>query len=65
LSFLLAEPVTDLGFRQGILAAHSEAERIKQLAEFFPKYLARELHVQKVKTAAPRNGHGKMGPTIH
>jgi Lon protease-like protein len=65
LSFLLAETVADLGFRQAILGARSEAERMKQLAEYFPKYLARELHVQKVKAAAPQNGHGKMGPNIH
>jgi Lon protease-like protein len=65
LSFLLAEPVLDLGLRQTILGAHSEAERMKHLAEYFPKYLARELHVQKVKSVAPQNGHGKTGPTIH
>jgi Lon protease-like protein len=65
LSFLLAEPVLDLSFRQTILGAHSEAERLKQLAEYLPKHVARELHVQKVKAVAPRNGHGKTGPTIH
>ena len=65
LSFLMAEPVLDLTFRQNILGAHSEAERLKQLAEYLPKHVARELHVQKVKEVAPRNGHGKTGPTIH
>lgn len=65
LSFVLAEPIVDLGFRQSILGAHGEAERLKQLADYFPKHLARELHAQKVKATAPRNGHGNMGPTIH
>jgi len=65
LSFLLAEPVADLAFRQTILGAHSEAERLKQLAEYLPKHVARELHVQKIKAVAPRNGHGKTGPAIH
>jgi Lon protease-like protein len=64
LSFVLAEPLTDLGLRQTILGARGEAERLKHLADYFPKYLARELHVQQVKSAAPRNGHGKMGPDI-
>jgi Lon protease-like protein len=65
LSFVLAEPLADLGLKQTILGGRSEAERLKQLADYFPKYLARELHVQKVKATAPQNGHGKMGPTIH
>jgi Lon protease-like protein len=65
LSFVLAEPLADLGLRQTILGARSEADRLKHLADYFPKYLARELHVQKVKSSAPQNGHGKMGPTIH
>jgi hypothetical protein len=65
LSFLLAEPVADLTFRQTILGAHSESERLKQLAEYLPKHVARELHVQKIKAVAPRNGHGKTGPAIH
>jgi Lon protease-like protein len=64
LSFLLAEPVADLTFRQTILGAHSEAERLRLLAEYLPKHVARELHVQKVKAVAPRNGHGKTGPAI-
>jgi Lon protease-like protein len=65
LSFVLAEPVADLTFRQTILGAHSEAERLKQLSEYLPKHVARELHVQKIKAVAPRNGHGKTGPAIH
>lgn len=65
LSFVLAEPVADLGFRQAFLGTRSEAERLKQLAGYFPKYVAREVYAKKIKAAAPRNGHGTMGPDIH
>jgi Lon protease-like protein len=59
LSFRLAEPVSDLGMRQALLAARSEAERIRQLAGFFPRYLARQRRIQHVKQVAPKNGHGR------
>jgi len=59
LSFRLAEPVSDLGVRQALLTARSEAERIRQLAGFFPRYLARQRRIQHVKQVAPKNGHGR------
>jgi Lon protease-like protein len=59
LSFLLARPVTDLGFRQSILASRSEADRIRQLADFFPVHNLRQKRIQHVKDVAPRNGHGR------
>ena len=59
LSFVLAEPVPDLAFRQVLLTTRSEAERLKQLAEFFPGFLIRQRRVQHVKDVAPRNGHGR------
>jgi Lon protease-like protein len=59
LSFRLAEPVSDLGIRQALLSARSEAERIRQLAGFFPRYLARQRRIQHVKQVAPKNGHGR------
>jgi Lon protease-like protein len=59
LSFRLAQPVPDLGFRQILLATRSEAERLKQLADFFPSYLVKQRRVQHVKDVAPRNGHGE------
>ena len=58
LSFRLAQPVTDLPFRQALLVARSEAERIRQLAAFLPAYVARQRQIQHVKQIAPRNGHG-------
>ena len=61
LSFRLAQPVPDISFRQSLLALRSEAERLRQIAEFLPGYLSRQRRVQHVKEVAPRNGHGR-GP---
>jgi Lon protease-like protein len=59
LSFRLARPVEDLGFRQSILTSRSEADRIRQLADFFPVHNLRQKRIQHVKEVAPRNGHGR------
>jgi Lon protease-like protein len=59
LSFRLAKAVEDLQFRQLLLSARSEAERLRQLAAFFPTFIARQRRIQHVKEVAPRNGHGK------
>jgi Lon protease-like protein len=59
LSFRLAQPVPDLAFRQVLLTTRSEADRIRQLAEFFPTHLTHMKRVQHVKDVAPRNGHGR------
>jgi len=65
LSFRLAQPVPDLGFRQMLLTTRSEAERLRHLAEFFPDYLLRQRRVQHVKNIAPRNGHGRAATLEH
>lgn len=62
LSFRLAQPVPDLAFRQVLLTTRSEADRIRQLAEFFPTHLTHMKRVQHVKDVAPRNGHGGKAP---
>lgn len=59
LSFRLAQPVSDLGFRQSILTSRSEADRMRQLADFFPVHNLRQKRIQHVKDVAPRNGHGR------
>jgi Lon protease-like protein len=64
LSFRLARPIQDLGFRQALLTARSEAERLRQLAEFLPAFLIRQRRIERVKQAAPRNGHGGKAPGI-
>jgi Lon protease-like protein len=59
LSFRLAQPVSDLGFRQTLLATRSEGDRLRQLADFFPVHNLRQKRIQHVKDVAPRNGHGR------
>ncbi len=59
LSFRLAQPVADLGFRQSILISRSEGDRLRQLADFFPVHNLRQKRIQHVKDVAPRNGHGR------
>lgn len=59
LSFRLAQQVSDLSFRQALLASRSEADRIRQLADFFPAHNLRQRRIQHVKEVAPRNGHGQ------
>jgi Lon protease-like protein len=59
LSFRLAQPVADLGFRQSMLISRSEADRMRQLADFFPIHNLRQKRIQHVKEVAPRNGHGR------
>lgn len=57
LSFQIAQAVPDLNFRQMLLATRSEADRMKQLAEFLPAFASRQRKIQHAKTLAPRNGH--------
>lgn len=64
LSFRLARPIQDLGLRQSLLTARSEAERLRQLAEFLPAFLIRQRRVERVKQVAPRNGHGGKAPEL-
>lgn len=59
LSFQLAQPVPDLDFRQLLLATRSEAERMKQVADFLSSYVPKERAVSHMRETAPRNGHGK------
>ena len=56
LSFRLARPVSDLAFRQMLLATRNEADRIRQVAEFLPDFVVRARRIQSLKDAAPRNG---------
>jgi Lon protease-like protein len=64
LSFRLARPIQDLGLRQALLTARSEAERLRQLAEFLPAFLIRQRRIERVKLVAPRNGHGGKAPGL-
>ncbi|MDP8979494.1 MAG: LON peptidase substrate-binding domain-containing protein [Acidobacteriota bacterium] len=62
-SFQLAQVVSDLEFRQVLLALRSEAGRMRHLAEHFPAYASRQRQTQHIKAVAPRNGHGKWPPS--
>jgi Lon protease-like protein len=64
LSFRLARPIQDLGLRQALLTARSEAERLRRLAEFLPAFLILQRRVERVKQVAPRNGHGGKAPGV-
>jgi len=63
LSFRLAQDVSDLGFRQTLLAMRSEAERMRRIADFLPGYLQRRKRVQHTKDVAGSNGHGHKPPS--
>lgn len=62
LSFQLAQTLPDLNFRQVLLAMRSEAERMKQLADFFPTYVWKRRETAHMRDLAPRNGHGTTFP---
>jgi Lon protease-like protein len=62
LSFMLAQSVRDLDFRQQLLVSRSESERLRMLIDFLPKQRGRERYLAKMKAAAPKNGHGKHPP---
>jgi len=62
LSFRLAQDVSDLGFRQTLLTMRSEADRMRQLADFLPGYLERRRKIQHTKNVAGSNGHGRKPP---
>ncbi len=64
LSFQLAQSLSDLAFRQVLLSTRSEAERMRQLAEFLPQHIARERHATHVRAVAPLNGHARVSPDI-
>jgi Lon protease-like protein len=59
LSFRLAQGVPDLALRQLLLSTRSETERLRHLAGFFPGYLQKQRRIQRVRSLAPRNGHGR------
>lgn len=59
LSFQLAQAVPDMNFRQTLLIVRSEAERIRQLADYLPSMAAKEREIGKFRELIPTNGRGK------
>jgi Lon protease-like protein len=64
LSFLLAQFLPDLDFRQTLLNTRSEAQRIALLLEFLEDYVPRRRYTAAMSRLAPRNGHGRRPPTL-
>ncbi len=60
ISFRLAQPISDLQFRQELLRMRSEAERIARLADFLPRHTAERTYNSRMKEVAPMNGHGHL-----
>ena len=58
LSFKVAFFVPDLPLRQMLLSIRSESERLRQLSDFLPEYVARVKRTTHVRKVAPKNGHG-------
>lgn len=58
LSFKVVQYISDLPFRQTLLAMRSEAERLNHINQFFPQHLANLKRAAHVKKVGPTNGHG-------
>jgi Lon protease-like protein len=58
LSFQLAQGLQDVDFLNTLLRTRSEAQRLRELAEFLSQYIPRQKHITRVRQVAPRNGFG-------
>lgn len=64
LSFQIGQFVSDVNFRQKLLATRSEADRLQYLAEYLPEYLSRQTQIQHGKQVAPQNGHSRWPDSL-
>jgi Lon protease-like protein len=64
LSFQLAQFISDLGFRQELLAMRSELARMERLDAYLPAFLSRQTEVEQRKQVAPTNGHSKWPDSL-
>jgi len=64
LSFLVAQSIPDVDFRQQLLSLPSEKERMEALAAYLPSYLEREKLTRHVRRVAPLNGHAKHATEV-
>jgi Lon protease-like protein len=60
LSFKAAFFLPDLPFRQTLLSIRSESERLKQISDYLPDYIAKVRRTAHIRRIAPRNGHGMI-----
>lgn len=59
LSFRATHLIRDLGFRQAMLGARSERERLRRLAEFLPAALEETKRIARARALSGQNGHAK------
>lgn len=59
LSYLVAQALPDVEFRQQLLSLRSEKARMDALAEYMPSFVEREKLTRHVRRVAPLNGHAK------
>lgn len=64
LSFQLAQLVSDLDFRQTLLAMRSESERLRRVVQFLEDYVPRQRYVGHIKSVAPSNGKGQQPDSL-
>lgn len=64
LSFLVAQSLPDVDFRQQLLSLPSEKERMEALAAYLPSYIEREKLTRHVRRVAPLNGHAKHAAEV-
>ncbi len=59
LSFLLADAIQDLAFRQSLLGLRGETARLEALLSHIPQFIEKEKLQRAMKRVAPLNGYGK------
>lgn len=59
LSFQLAQALPDLSAKQIFLQMRNENDRLRRLIELLPELKGRQEITERMRTLAPRNGHGK------
>jgi Lon protease-like protein len=64
LSFQLAQALQDLDFLSVLLRNRSEAERLKQLADYLSREMPKLREASRMKKVAPLNGHGTKPPGL-
>ncbi len=64
LSYVVAQLLPDVEFRQQLLAMNSEKERMEALSSYLPSYLEREKATRHVRRVAPLNGHASHAREI-
>lgn len=58
-SFQFAQAIDDADFRQQLLVLRSESDRLQHIVNQWPEYEAKRRLIERLREAAPTNGHGK------